>query len=82
MGTFLVHIKAVGNHGCQREVKSGEAVIGCEKPHCTDCMVRELVRRLKRSGAEVSIANITHWPEQEDGGIVDNLLTGIRKGSF
>ena len=81
MGQFLVAIDAVGNHGCEREIKDGKAVIGCEKPHCTDCMVRELVRRLKRSGATVAEATITHWPQQEVP-IVDDLLTGIRKGSF
>lgn len=81
MGTFLVNIEAVGNHGCEREIGDGGFVVGCEKPHCTDCMVRELVRRLKRSGAAVNEATITHWPQQEVP-IVDNLVTGIRKGSF
>lgn len=81
MGQFLVAIDAVGNHGCMREVKDGEVVIGCDKPHCTDCMVRELVRRLKRSGATVASATITHWPTQEVP-IVDDLVSGKRTGNF
>jgi hypothetical protein len=81
MGQFIVKIDAVGNHGCMRELKDGEFVVGCEKPHCTDCMVRELVRRLKRSGATVAEATITHWPTQEVP-IVDDLVSGYRSGNF
>lgn len=81
MGQFIFNLDAVGNHGCQRDRKDGEAVIGCERPNCTDCITREYVRRLKRSGADVSAAEIIHWPGQS-GSVTDNLLTGIRRGSF
>lgn len=81
MGQFIVQVDAVGNHGCERDKKDGEAVIGCERPNCTDCITREYVRRLKRAGTTVSDARITHWPNQASE-VVDNLLTGIRVGSF
>jgi hypothetical protein len=81
MGTFLVEVTAVGNHGCQRDIKAGGAVVGCERPNCTDCITREYVRRLKRTGSDVQLATIVHWPGT-DGQVVDNLLTGVREGSF
>lgn len=81
MGTFLVQVKATGGHGCQREKKDGEAVLGCDLPHCPDCITREFVRRLKRTGAQVSEATLTHWPDTPTQ-VMDDLLTGIRKGSF
>ena len=81
MGTFLATVEAVGGHGCQRDKKDGEVVLGCELPHCPDCITREYVRRLKRTGATVNVATLQHWPGTESE-VVDNLLTGIRKGSF
>lgn len=88
MGTFLVTVQATGNHGCERDMKDGENVVGCERPGCTDCIAREFVRRLKKSGATVELATIEHWPGQPivhrepDGPVIDDLLTGARKGSF
>ena len=87
MGRFVVVIDAVGSHGCEREIKDGESVVGCEKSHCTDCVIRECVRRLKRMGATVDQATITHWPVSQDkvtveGPVVDDLLSGKRSGSF
>lgn len=81
MGQFIVAVDAVGNHGCQREIKDGGTVIGCEKSSCTDCITREYVRRLKRSGAMMAAATITHWPGSESE-VRDDLLTGQRSGSF
>ena len=81
MGTFLVKVEAVGGHGCKRELGDGESVLGCDLPHCPDCITREFVRRLKRSGSTVNEATLTHWPGQTSE-VVDDLLTGIRKGSF
>jgi hypothetical protein len=81
MGQFTVHVDAVGNHGCQRDKKDGETVVGCEQSHCTDCITREYVRRLKRSGAIMAAAVITHWPGTESE-VCDDLLTGKRDGSF
>ena len=81
MGQFIVHVDAVGNHGCERSKKDGETVIGCERANCTDCITREYVRRLKRSGADVAAATIVHWPGQALT-VTDDLLTGRRTGSF
>lgn len=81
MGQFRVTVEAIGGHGCQREYGDGEHVVGCERSGCTDCITREYVRRLKRAGASVSVAQIVHWP-QEVGQVHDDLLTGERRGSF
>lgn len=87
MGDFRIVIEALGGHGCQREKGTGETVIGCERQGCPDCMARELVRRLKRSGATVKRAEIQHWPADlpgytVEGQVHDDLLTGVRTGQF
>lgn len=94
MGTFRVEIQAVGGHGCQRERKDGTTVDGCGQPSCPDCITREYVKNLKRSGAHFQkplpgmsqpssdgYARLIHWPGQP-GEVVDDLLTGARTGSF
>jgi hypothetical protein len=81
MGDFNVHISAVGGHGCQRDRTDGQFVVGCERTGCPDCIVREMVRRLKRANVEVRKAQIVHWPTQLSE-VRDNLLTGVRTGSF
>jgi hypothetical protein len=81
MGTFNVQVTAVGGHGCQREVKGGSEVYGCRNMNCPDCITREYVERLQRTGANVSEAKLTHWPGQP-GQVVDDLLTRKREGSF
>lgn len=86
MGDFRVTIEAVGGHGCERDKGTDETVIGCERPGCPDCMAREFVRRLKRSGAQVKKATIDHWPADlgydPAGEVHDDLLTGVRTGAF
>ncbi len=87
MGDFRVVVEALGGHGCQREKGTGETVIGCDRPGCPDCMAREFVRRLKRSGATVKKAEIQHWPADlpgytEAGQVTDDLVTGARIGEF
>lgn len=87
MGDFRITIEALGGHGCQREKGDGETVIGCERTGCPDCMARELVRRLKRSGTTVKVAEIKHWPADMPGytaerQVTDDLLTGVRTGAF
>jgi hypothetical protein len=81
MGQFRVEIVAVGNHGCQREVKDGGEVTGCGQPGCTDCMTRDFVAALRGGGASIEAATITHWPGTT-GQVVDDLVTGRRSGSF
>lgn len=87
MGDFRVLVEAVGGHGCERQFGDGETVIGCERPGCPDCTAREFVRRLKRAGNTVKVAQIQHWPADlpgytEAGEVRDNLLTGVRSGEF
>jgi len=81
MGEFRVTVTAVGGHGCQREFGDGEHVVGCERTNCPDCISREYVRRLKRSGAVVSFAELLHWPH-EVAQVRDDLLSSERRGSF
>jgi hypothetical protein len=90
MGTFRVELQAVGNHGCQREVKDGEKVEGCKQPGCVDCITREYVQKLLAAGASfstmgqlnnVGYAQLTHWPGQR-GTVTDDLLSGVRAGNF
>lgn len=81
MGDFSIEVRAVGGHGCQRDLKSGATVGDCGNPSCPDCIARRFVAELKKSGQSVSQATLTHWPGQ-DSEVRDNLLTGIRRGSF
>lgn|ERR1700694_5065483 len=89
MGHFRLNMLAVGGHGCQREKGDGIAVLGCNNPHCPDCITREYIRRLQRGGSTIVSAKLTHWPADEPGlgyvkenEVVDDLLTGVRVGSF
>ncbi len=82
MGQFRVTVVAVGNHGCGRDgVRSGEGMMPCGQANCTDCITRRYVADLKASGAALSEATVHHWPGTK-GEVIDNLLTGIRTGSF
>lgn len=81
MGNFVIHIEAVGGHGCQRDLKAGAKVPGCGLPTCPDCIAREAVKTLKATGSDVKRATLTHWPDGP-GTVVDNLLTGVRSNSF
>lgn len=94
MGQFAVVITGTGNHGCSREQKDGEHVLGCQRPDCVDCIAREVVRRLKRNGVQQLVARLVHWPEVEvsddvpqlikltESSVVDDLVSGVRSGSF
>lgn len=91
MGTFRVEVQAVGGHGCQREVKSGETITApCGHASCPDCLAREFVQKLKAAGCffnttgtieGVGYAKLTHWPHGH-GTVSDDLLTGVRSGNF
>ena len=85
MGTFNLRVTAVGNHGCQRELKDGATVEQCGDPRCPDCIARRFVEELKASGTSFgygdSEAKLTHWPGQPSE-VQDDLLTKVRKGSF
>lgn len=95
MGDFRIVVEAMGGHGCMREVGDGQTVIGCNRPGCPDCIAREFVRRLQRSGAQIHQANLVHWPADFinphtdapagytiENQVRDNLVTGKRYGSF
>ena len=81
MGNFRVEVEAVGGHGCQREIKDGGAVYGCQRMDCPDCITREFVGKLTAKGMKPSKATLTHWPGQETQ-VVDDLVSGKRIGSF
>ena len=82
MGQFRVEVTAVGGHGCQRQVKDGEQLQQfCGSPSCPDCEAREFVRRFKRLGCMLEKAELLHWPNTSTE-VVDDLLTGKRKGNF
>jgi predicted PP-loop superfamily ATPase len=84
-------VQAVGDHGCQRDVKNGGFITAkCDNPRCVDCITREYIDKLKAASAyfsttgdnfTVGYASLTHWPGQ-NGSVRDNLLTGQRSGSF
>lgn len=81
-GYFRVIVEAFGNHGCERDKGDGEAVMGCDRHGCADCITREYVRRLKRSGAGLKVATIIHCPDTPTHEVHDDLITGFRKGSL
>ena len=88
MGLSKIEIMVTGNHGCDRNAKEGETLAPrCDAPGCVDCRARDFVATLIAGGNIVSgtghDAKLTHWPQQDDGGIVDDLVTERRiKGHF
>jgi hypothetical protein len=74
MGHFLAQVVGLGGHGCMRELGDGETVIGCDRPGCPDCITREYVRRLKRTGTAVEFAEVTHWPARDPEFAADHIL--------
>lgn len=94
MGNFRVVIDAVGGHGQDREKKDGEVVdFGSGSP---ETIVKDAVDKLISTGVNVLSAKVYHWPADTvydgpqiapvDGDgkecITDDLVTGVRKGSF
>lgn len=80
MGQFRIEITAVGGHGCQREIKDGGMVPGCGEEGCPDCKVRRFLEDFRKSN-NVEQATLTHWPNTPHE-VKDDLLTGVRTGSF
>ena len=81
MGQYRIEVVAVGGHGCQREKKDGSDIRYCSDPLCPDCDARRFIRQLQSTGQSIEKATFTHWPGTEDE-VVDDLVSGIRKGSF
>lgn len=90
MGDFRITIEAIGGHGCGRNAKDGEVVQRCGHRGCPDCEAAAFVRQLQSDGSSVTLAKLEHWPvpgaagttRTENAGPVDDLLTGVRSGSF
>lgn len=104
MGQFAIVISGVGGHGCERGVKDGEHVLGCQRPDCPDCIAREFVRRYRRNGVMELKGQLIHWPDLSEAtaavpedrtttgkpavvtpqgtSVIDDLVTGVRSGSF
>ena len=94
MGDFRIVIDGIGNHGQDREKKDGEKVDfeagGSATP---ESIAKHCIDELKAAGVNVTEAKVIHWPVDNYGGpelngrdpqkqIVDDLLSGERKGSF
>lgn len=92
MGDFRIVINAVGGHGQDREKKDGERVNFAEGGEATpENLARTFIRNLQAHGCSIESASVVHWPLDNYGGpekngrtteIKDDLLTGIRSGSF
>lgn len=82
MGNFTIEIKAVGGHGVDRDKKDGEEVdFGIAGQFTPEAIAQRVVAELDRFGSTVESAKIIHWPGEESE-VVDDLITGVRKGSF
>lgn len=82
MGQFKIEIIAVGGHGVDRDKKDGEEVDFFESGTLTpDAEAKLAVQHLQQQGCNIESATITHWPGEESE-VVDDLLTGKRKGNF
>ena len=81
MGDFRIEVNATGGHGCQRDLGDKQIINGCGRSGCPDCLAREFVAKLKKSGSSIKDALLIHWPNT-NGTIVDNLVTKMRGGSF
>jgi len=92
MGDFRIVIDAVGGHGQDRDKKDGEVVnFSVDGENSPEALAQKFVEQLKANGCSVDSAKVVHWPIDNYGGpekngrtseIVDDLLTGVRKGSF
>lgn len=79
MGRSVIVVSVVGNHGCDRSAKVGEKIKrDCGSPGCVDCLAAKFAKDLAASGNNVESAKQTHWPDDENGGIDDDLLDDAR----
>ncbi len=90
MGDFRIVINATGYHGRDRSKKNGEVVDFKDNgENSPEVIAQKCVEALKAAGCIVDNAKIVHWPydnapeqRKEENKIEDDLLTGIRTGSF
>jgi hypothetical protein len=63
MGSSVLEFQSVGGHGCNRDAKVNEEVVGCNKFGCPDCEARRAVEAMLRAGVGTfEKASFTHWP--------------------
>ncbi len=81
MGDFRIIINAIGGHGQDRDKKDGEVVdFGTNTP---EAIAKKCVENLLASGIHVVDAKVIHPANRKDkDNIEDDLITGIRKGTF
>lgn len=92
MGDFRIVINAVGGHGQDRSKKDGEVVnFSVDGATSPEAIAEKFVKELQASGCSVESAKVIHWPLDNYGGpekngrtteIVDDLITGVRSGTF
>jgi len=88
MGDYRITVEGVGSHGCGRDDGDGAIVTRCGAKWCVDCAALALVEAL--GVGSVKLAKLEHWPvpgaagteRTEHPGPVDDLLSGVRHGSF
>lgn len=67
MGSSRLEFQSVGGHGCNRDAKVGEEVVGCGKMGCPDCEARRAIEQLLRAGVgSFENARFVHWPGHKD----------------
>lgn len=88
MGDFSVSMRMVGGHGCDRQAREGDPLgPTCDSQSCPDCFFRKMVGLLVSKGMIPTggkyHATMTHWPDDPDGGITDDLRANVRvRNSF
>lgn len=66
MGNSVLEFESVGGHGCNRDAKVNEKVIGCGRMGCPDCEARRAVDAMLRAGVGTFVrARFVHWPGTE-----------------
>lgn len=89
MGRSRIVIETVGNHGCDRTAKPGEALkTPCDSPGCLECQIRKVIDSYVASQGTASFTYdgcggiIIHWPNDPNE-VVDDLVKGTRRhGEF
>ena len=90
MGDFRIVIDMVGNHGHDRENKTGKDInFGTNTP---EAIIKEALEKIKNlNQASIQSAVVYHWPIDNYGGplkngrttqIVDCLVENKRAGNF
>lgn len=63
MGSSVLEFQSGGGHGCNREAKVGEEVVGCGRMGCPDCEARRAVVQMLAAGVGTfEKARFVHWP--------------------